>query len=503
MKKIAIALPARFFFASFLLFVAAAPAFAHVNSPDIYLDGWAGPYHLLVTVRPPLVIPGVAEIELRSDSPDLRQLRLVPMRITGPGADLAPVPDLAARSTSDPQLFTGQLWIMLRGSWKIRILADGAQGKGELGVPAPAVSRMSLPMERALSALLIALGLLLAAGFVNIIGAGAGEATTEPGHEISATKKRRAQVMMTLSVALLIAAFYFGGRWWEAKAADVRHSNYEIPRVTASLESGSRLVLRLSNPNSEWSEAVRLDDLIPDHGHLMHLFLVRTPGLDRFWHLHPAELEPGVFVVDLPQVAAGSYRIFADIVHHTGFPETQAGEISLPNVAGRALAGDDSAGEAPAIRALDLAPRPANDNAGNVAALEGGSRMIWERPAGALRTRQPIWFRFRVEDAKGEPATDLEPYMGMAGHAFFVRSDLEVFAHVHPAGSVSMAALDLAQPAGDQMPGMPPSSRPGQTVSSEVSFPYGFPEPGVYRLFVQVKQAGRIETGVFDARVEK
>ena len=35
--------------------------------------------------------------------------------------------------------------------------------------------------------------------------------------------------------------------------------------------------------------------------------------------------------------------------------------------------------------------------------------------------------------------------MGMAGHAEFVRSDLSVFAHVHPAGSVSMAALELAQ----------------------------------------------------------
>jgi hypothetical protein len=93
----------------------------------------------------------------------------------------------------------------------------------------------------------------------------------------------------------------------------------------------------------------------------------------------------------------------------------------------------------------------------------------------------------------------MELYMGMQGHAAFVGADGSVFAHVHPSGSVPMPTLGLAQPenphAGHQM--MMQSEIP-----AEVSFPYGFPKPGPYRIFVQVKRAGQVATGVFSARVE-
>ena len=105
-------------------------------------------------------------------------------------------------------------------------------------------------------------------------------------------------------------------------------------------------------------------------------------------------------------------------------------------------------------------------------------------------------FTFRADDEHGEPVKDLELYMGMPGHAIFVRRDLKVFAHVHPSGSAPMAALDLAMPSNTS------HAQHMTTPPATVSFPYGFPEPGQYRIFVQMKRAGAIITGAFDADVK-
>jgi hypothetical protein len=84
----------------------------------------------------------------------------------------------------------------------------------------------------------------------------------------------------------------------------------------------------------------------------------------------------------------------------------------------------------------------------------------------------------------------------MPGHAVFVKRDRRVFAHVHPSGSAPMAALQIAMPSSD------PHAGHGAALPSTVSFPYGFPEPGDYRIFVQVKRSGAVQTAVFDVSVE-
>ena len=42
-----------------------------------------------------------------------------------------------------------------------------------------------------------------------------------------------------------------------------------------------------------------------------------------------------------------------------------------------------------------------------------------------------------------------------------------------------------------------------ETVAPEITFPYGFPQPSDYRLFLQVKRSGQVQTAVFDAHVSQ
>ncbi|HWZ42948.1 MAG TPA: hypothetical protein VNW97_05705 [Candidatus Saccharimonadales bacterium] len=476
---------------------------AHIGSPDIYYDGYAGPYHLMVTIRTPVVIPGVAQIEVRSASDDVSRIQILPLRMVGPGADLPPKPDLAERSSADPQRFNGNLWIMVRGSWRVQLKVEGQRGPGELDVPVAAVSTVSAPMSKAFGGMLAALGLLLVAGVIAMVGATT-VAKLDPSQEPTPAIRRRGQIRMGAAAAVMIVVLFGASHWWSVEAGSNSRLIYKLPHAELSLQGGNTLHVQLENPNAEAGfdtfgslrmerqDRLRLDDLISDHGHLVHLFLVRMPDMKSFWHLHPAGGSTAEFTQNLPSLPAGHYQVYADIVHQTGFPETEVAEIDLPSTAGTPLTGDDSGG-------ADLAPSE------KVAMLSDGYRMIWAQDGKPLKTKEPIWFRFRIEDQQGKPATGLENYMGMAGHAVFLKTDGQVFAHVHPAGSVSMAAEEIAQAAATgTRPGMAMATmqHAGTPAAAEVSFPYGFPQPGDYRIYVQVKRNGRVETGSFAAHVQ-
>jgi len=524
-----------------------APAWAHVGNPDVYFQGAAGPYHLIITIRTPQMIPGTADVEILSATPGVSKITVVPLYIVGPGAKYPPVGDLLAQSQEDPQYFSGKIWLMESGSWQVRVQVEGAQGAGELAVPVPAAARRTMPMQKSLGILLFALMSLLVVAIISIVGAARRESTLPPGELPSAERSRHGRWMMLGTAVVVFGILYFGNSWWNSEAsAKTRQMIYKPPPLDVSLEPNGKLLLKMGN--SEWHRSrpeTVMTALMPDHGHLMHLFLIREPGMDRFYHLHPhiVPLEPGLhpdngisFETDLPAIPAGRYQVFADVVRESGFPDTMIAEINLPDIPGAALTGDNSAATSTPLAAD--APQansngdPSGANGANstvekanampdgaTATLPDGYKMIWERGTAPFTINHFVWLRFRLETPDGKPVSDSEPYMGMAGHAEIVNSDRTVFAHIHPDGSVAMAALELAQknsatgnPSASAQAGANAGSEMGGTGmsgmdmsmtprSAEVSFPYGFPKAGEYRLFVQMKRGGTIETGVFDTQV--
>jgi hypothetical protein len=94
-------------------------------------------------------------------------------------------------------------------------------------------------------------------------------------------------------------------------------------------------------------------------------------------------------------------------------------------------------------------------------------------PKETLPSRKTVPIEFRVLDASTNmPASDLQPYLGVAGHLMLVHEDASTFVHSHPLEDGSLQFL--------------------------ASFPKG----GVYRGWLQFQGGEMIQTADFLFTVE-
>jgi hypothetical protein len=484
------------------LVAAAAALFtaAHVGSPDTVFEGAAGPYAVRVIVRAPGVVPGQAEITVRLlGDTTIRSILVLPLRGGRPTA-LEPPPDTARAVAGDPRVYTAQLWLMEAGAYSVRVTVTGTAGSGSVDVPVNAVATRRLGLATPLALGLAGLGLFLLIGALTIVGAAVRESVLPPGVEPEPARVRRAWWVRVATVPLLALVLYGGKRWWDGEDAVHARSLYRPLQVSATITSASDGPrLRLAITDSEWIGRW-YSPLIPDHGKLMHLFLVRV-DLAAFAHLHPVMRDSSDFTVALPPLPAGRYRLYADVVHETGFAQTLLDSLTLPAPGRVAPPGD-----------ADDSWWAGRVTPGRHVVLADGSVMTWLDDAAPPVAGRDFELRFVVARPDGRPAR-LEPYMGMASHAVFLRDDGSVFVHLHPTGTAAMAsqlAYTLRQ-SGDTVRGRlgeritaverMSAGMGGRLSSDTVSIPYAFPRAGRYRLFVQVRRGGRVLTGAFDAAV--
>jgi hypothetical protein len=501
----------------------------HVGSPDTWFEGRAGPYPVRVVVRSPGVVPGLADVTIRVTGDGIRQVTARPIQ-AGAAEGAAPPPDVAKPVPGDPELYSVQLWLMAIGAYGIDIAVDGARGSGTVSVPVTAIATRRLEMTRPLSFALIASGVFLIGGLLTLVGASVRESVLAAGEVPDNRRKRRALIAMT-SAGVVLALLVLGGwKWWQSEdAAFARYLNWTLASTASVEQVGGRQVLNLAITDSAWlmrndaawlrrQGSSGLSPLIPDHGKLMHMFVVREDKA-AFAHLHPVPRDSTEFLVTLPALPAGTYLVYGDIVRENGISHTLVSAIDLPASAATTTRGPDKS--QPADPDPDDAwwlSGPLGDRASlPTITLSDGSTMAWERePSTVLEADREADLRFRIRAPDGSPAV-LDPYMGMMSHAMVTRWDDSVFVHLHPFGSISMGTqrvIEMRSPT-DTVRGMlgqritaSDSSGMGAmvhdadpAVQGVVSFPYAFPSPGKYRVWVQVKRDGTVLTGAFDAEV--
>ena len=481
---------------------------AHVGSPNVIFEGSAGAYDVRVIVRPPAVVPGLADVTVRILEGSATRVAVRPV-FWRAGVAGSPSPDEAKRVPGERETYTAQLWLMARGAYSVYVTVEGSRGSGSASVPVMSVATGRLRMSLGLGALLALLGATLLAGLVTIVYTAAGESVVRAGEPVSAAQRRRARLVAAAALPLLCLALLGGAKWWAAVDADYATRMYRPPPTRAALErTATQTVLRFTVTDSAGAPA-RLEPLMPDHGRMMHLFLIDT-SMRRFAHLHPTFDDTATFSSRVPPLPPGHYRIFGEVVTELGQSRTLTGSVSLTSADSVAASGQ--ADSDPDDGWVVSAGRPLASGA--VDTLADGSTIAWtgDQPA-PLKAGEVAQLKFRVRDPAGVPAA-LEPYLGMPAHAVIARHDGSVFVHLHAMGTVSMAAqrvfalrdrgdttsrgrLRFASEPSDSAAGV----RHEAHVSPELTFPYEFPKSGDYRMWVQVRRGGRVLTGTFDVRV--
>jgi hypothetical protein len=202
----------------------------------------------------------------------------------------------------------------------------------------------------------------------------------------------------------------------------------------------------------EDGQAVR--DFQVEHDRRMHLILVRRDMVG-FQHLHPRMSENGTWSTRTTIPENGAYRVFADF-NHRGESETLGADVTV-------------GGTTEPVELPDPSSTTTTAGGYEVELAGDDSRAGVESELAFAVTRD------------GEPV-QVEPYLGADGHLVALREGDLAFLHVHPVGSEGHG-------------GDPPGN------VDAVRFMTEFPSEANYRLFLQFKHDGEVETAEFTREV--
>ncbi|HEX6204741.1 MAG TPA: hypothetical protein VFZ29_02930 [Solirubrobacterales bacterium] len=233
----------------------------------------------------------------------------------------------------------------------------------------------------------------------------------------------------------------------EPAGLGVAADGYAVRFAPTQFQRGEARELHFTVETAGGAPVTEFDEL---HERRMHLIVVRRDGT-RFRHLHPEMDAAGTWSVPVRFDEAGVYRAFADF-SADGEQHTLAGDLFV------------SGGE------FESRPFPAPQEVDSTDGYEV------HLATGDLVAGEHSELSFSVSRG-GRPVEDLQPYLGAKGHLVALREGDLAFLHAHPEET--------------------------EDAADEIVFDATFPTAGRYRLYLQFRHDGVVETVEFTVVVSR
>lgn len=187
-----------------------------------------------------------------------------------------------------------------------------------------------------------------------------------------------------------------------------------------------------------------IDDLEVNHEKLMH-FIIVDDHMQKYYHLHPKKTGKGEFTIsnDLPD---GFYKAYIDIK-----PKNEAYMVEpVPFVVGHPTSSEHG---------YELTPDAVLSKR-----IEGETVKL---NVNTFKAGQPVTLSFNLDQ------TNLTPYLGAIGHVVILDEFGKTYLHVHPVNN------------------------------DEPVFETEFEKPGIYKIWAEFKQNGKVRAFPFVIKIEK
>jgi hypothetical protein len=194
-----------------------------------------------------------------------------------------------------------------------------------------------------------------------------------------------------------------------------------------------------------------IETFLAVHEKEMHLLAIKK-DLSVFQHLHPHYRGKGRFQVKTTFTKAGEYKFYADFLPEGANQQLASHEL--------VVTGSETKEE---VVPDKLLKKEIDD-------------LTIELILPKAKADEHISLIFTLNDKNGNPITELEPYLGSAGHVVIVSEDMNEFLHVHPVDE--------------------------NTKGPDVEYMTSFPRSGLYKIWGQFKYKQQLYTVPFVIEVK-